>query len=314
MSRERAMNTAADPHDSDVATSLARADALVGEGRLRDAIDLLRLANRASADPTLERRLAQVRYAAFGHLDSQSDFDEWPVHIADLGDDGAARIPEITRTELSADLVRRNLLRHGSVRVNNLFDQDQVRRFVAGIDQALEVRDEGIAAESRLEQSWYAALPLPRDEAKSLGRHWVAGSGGVLAADSPKLLYELFETFERVGLREVVGGYLGEQPVLSANKCTMRRVPLEANADWHQDGAFLGRGIRALNVWVALSDCGFDSPGIDLLPAPPRRHRRNGHWWSDLRLGRRARGRRATGDRLARRPTRVQRRRRPPVR
>ena len=54
--------------------------------------------------------------------------------------------------------------------------------------------------------------------------------------------------------------------MLSANKCTLRRVPIDANTDWHQDGAFLGAGIRALNVWLALSDCGVDAPGLDLVP------------------------------------------------
>jgi ectoine hydroxylase-related dioxygenase (phytanoyl-CoA dioxygenase family) len=88
----------------------------------------------------------------------------------------------------------------------------------------------------------------------------------VLAADSPRLLSRLFETYEEVGLRRIVADYLGERPVLSANKCTLRRVPLTANTDWHQDGAFLGRGIRALNIWIALSHCGVDSPGMDLLP------------------------------------------------
>jgi hypothetical protein len=54
--------------------------------------------------------------------------------------------------------------------------------------------------------------------------------------------------------------------VLSANKCTLRHVPLTSGTDWHQDGAFLGSGIRALNVWVALTDCGLDAPGLDVVP------------------------------------------------
>ncbi len=41
---------------------------------------------------------------------------------------------------------------------------------------------------------------------------------------------------------------------------------MDTNAGWHQDGAFLGEGIRALNVWIALTPCGRDSPGLDLLP------------------------------------------------
>ncbi len=34
---------------------------------------------------------------------------------------------------------------------------------------------------------------------------------------------------------------------------------------WHQDGAFLG-GVRALNVWLSLSHCGDDAPGLDIVP------------------------------------------------
>ena len=36
-------------------------------------------------------------------------------------------------------------------------------------------------------------------------------------------------------------------------------------ADWHQDGAFLGPGIRVVNVWIALTHCGDDAPGLDIV-------------------------------------------------
>jgi hypothetical protein len=80
------------------------------------------------------------------------------------------------------------------------------------------------------------------------------------------MLHMLLEAYDDLGLRDVVEGYLGERPVLSANKCTLRRVETTAGTDWHQDGAFLGAGIRALNIWVALTDCGVDAPGMDLVP------------------------------------------------
>jgi len=35
---------------------------------------------------------------------------------------------------------------------------------------------------------------------------------------------------------------------------------------WHQDGAFLGEGIRTLDIWFALSRCGRDAPGLELIP------------------------------------------------
>jgi Phytanoyl-CoA dioxygenase (PhyH) len=245
---------------------LALADELEAKGQHLDAIDVLRLANQGVGDPVLERRLTQLRYAAFEHLETGSAFERWPVPVPDLDTNGPPCVPEVELARLDADALRRNFLARGSVCVRGLLGEDQVQMFVAGIDKALEVRAEGPAAGLHEGQSWLAPLPLPVAEAQSLGRHWVAGSGGVLAADSPRLLSLMFETYEQVGLRQVVTDYLGERPVLSANKCTLRRVPLTAKTDWHQDGAFLGRGIRALNIWIALSDCGVDSPGMDLLP------------------------------------------------
>jgi hypothetical protein len=83
-------------------------------------------------------------------------------------------------------------------------------------------------------------------------------------------MFELLDTFERVGLRRLIGGYLGERPALSVNKCTLRRVSPEAGSIWHQDGAFLGN-VRSLNVWLSLSRCGDEAPGLDIVP------RRIGH-------------------------------------
>ena len=68
------------------------------------------------------------------------------------------------------------------------------------------------------------------------------------------------------GLRPLVSGYLGERPALTLKKSTLRRTHPLPFADWHQDGAFLGDGIRTINLWLSLSDCGVDAPGLDLLP------------------------------------------------
>jgi Phytanoyl-CoA dioxygenase (PhyH) len=245
------------------AATLVQVDALLAGGRGRAAIDALRRANREVPDPRLEKRLAEVRYASFATLDARPGFDEWPVPLPDHDGGGPAYVPEISRAELAGDVARREVVEHGCLRVNGLLGKAQIDQLVTDIDRALEVRSE---PEPGSEQSWYAPLPLPREEAQTLGRNFVKDSGGVLAADSPRLLDRLLEVFEDAGLRSVVRDYLGEPPVLSANKCTLRRVPVNANTGWHQDGAFLGHGIRALNIWVALSDCGIDSPGIDVLP------------------------------------------------
>ena len=74
------------------------------------------------------------------------------------------------------------------------------------------------------------------------------------------------ELVEDTGVAALVEAYFGERPALSVNKCTLRRVPTDANTSWHQDGAFLGRDVRSLNLWLALSPCGGDAPGLDIVP------------------------------------------------
>ena len=69
---------------------------------------------------------------------------------------------------------------------------------------------------------------------------------------------------------------MGERPALSVKKSTLRRVPVDTQTDWHQDGAFIGEDIRTCNGWIALTDCGGDPPGVELVPPRvpcPRRKR-----------------------------------------
>ena len=106
-------------------------------------------------------------------------------------------------------------------------------------------------------------------------RSWVRASGGVWTADSPRMLFELIELIDETGVGAVVTEYLGERPALSANKCTLRRVPIDSNTDWHQDGAFLGaRGAQPSTCGSSLSHCGVDAPGLDIVPRRLRRDRR----------------------------------------
>jgi hypothetical protein len=53
----------------DPSVSLAKADALVADGRPREAIDLLSAANRRGRNATIEQRLVQLRHAGFAQID-----------------------------------------------------------------------------------------------------------------------------------------------------------------------------------------------------------------------------------------------------
>jgi hypothetical protein len=77
----------------------------------------------------------------------------------------------------------------------------------------------------------------------------------------------VFELVRDVGVESLMTEFLGERPYLSANKATLRRVPPEDMLPgWHQDGAFLGDNIGSFNFWVALSACGRDAPGLEVVP------------------------------------------------
>jgi hypothetical protein len=53
--------------------------------------------------------------------------------------------------------------------------------------------------------------------------------------------------------------------LITVQKCTLRKVDPDAGRGWHQDGAFMG-DVRALNVWLSLSHCGDEAPGMDVVP------------------------------------------------
>ena len=102
-----------------------------------------------------------------------------------------------------------------------------------------------------------------------MGRKFIANTGGVWAADSPRGMFDVMELYRELQLKKLLADYFGEAPCLSVKKWVLRRVdPIAGEADWHQDGAFMGKDVHSMNLWIALSDCGGDSinPGIDLVP------------------------------------------------
>ena len=108
--------------------------------------------------------------------------------------------------------------------------------------------------------------PIPGRHQVVGRRNWVRASGAVWTVDSPRMLFELTELRRETGIARLVTEYLGERPALSANKCTLRRVPVDTATNWHQDGAFLGAEVRTLNLWLALTAVDDDTPGLEIVP------------------------------------------------
>jgi hypothetical protein len=230
---------------------------------LRAEIARLTASNRARRDRGTERRLVRLRHRAGVRMLEEGGEPQLaePDHAALPAGDP---LPAIAPADLTPALLRAGILRDGCLLVRGLIDRDDALRFAAQIDRAFEARA-AFAAGRRAAAGYYEEFePESRFEVASV-RPWIRDGGGVLATDSPMLTFELLELFEAAGLPSLIGDYLGEPPLLSVHKTTLRKADPSVGGAWHQDGAFMG-DVRALNLWLALSRCGDEAPGLDIVP------------------------------------------------
>jgi hypothetical protein len=232
-----------------------------------ERIDELMSANRAAPDPKREQEILAARHLAFAELDSNGSL---PLAAPAGGNvEVAQQVPVSRLAELTPELVRAAMLDRGCLHVKGLIAPERAERFATGIDSAFDAADEHDAGSTEgRTATWYRPFKPAAGYRLGGGRRWNRDGGAIWAADSPRLMFELTDTFEQAGMRELIGGYLGERPALSMNKSVLRRVSptTGGGADWHQDGAFLGGGIKSLNVWLTLSRCGDVAPGMDVVP------------------------------------------------
>jgi hypothetical protein len=261
--RQKARNRSA---PEEPALLIRRAEEL-GRTSWTDAIGLLETANRRSRSDAVEIALAAMRHRAFSGLDRGAAAPAARGTSPAVGDAG---LPEADLADLSPTALRGAILEHGAVLVRGALARRQSDELAEAIERgfAATASGDGSTGAGGAASAWFAPLQLDAAAAATLGRRWVRGGGGLLLADSPRLLAEILDLYDRLGLRSLVADYLGTRPVISANKCTLRRVSIASNGDWHQDGSFLGRGIgvRAINIWLTLTPCGVDAPGLDLVP------------------------------------------------
>jgi hypothetical protein len=220
-------------------------------------------ATRAHPDREAERRLLWLRHIAGRRLlESPAGAPEYPApDVARLT--AAGGLPEIAPADLTPGLLRAGILRDGCLLVRGLVDRVDALELAAEIDRALVER---AALESgRAPAPGYYEEFEPEAPFEVAVRPWVKEGGGLLAADAPKLACRMLELFEEAGLPRLVEGYLGEAPLLSVHKTTLRKADPSVGGAWHQDGAFMGDA-RALNLWLSLSRCGDEAPGLDLVP------------------------------------------------
>ncbi len=245
---------------------LRRANRLAASGDARAAIDLLMSANRERRRFAFEKRLVQLRHEAFEQLPRQSPAAAWPPTVDDPFP-STGTIPDIDVGDLSTEMIAGGILHHGSVIVRNLVPRTQARRLAADIDRAFAASDGARSGDAPAHQPpWYSPFKRFDGDPIGFGREFANDTGGVWVADTPRIMFDLIDLLEAIDLGPMLASYFGEPPTLSVMKWTLRKVPVLAGADWHQDGAFLGDDIRTVNLWLALSRCGDVAPGLDIVP------------------------------------------------
>jgi hypothetical protein len=210
-----------------------------------------------------ERALLQARHAAGARLIDTAP--EAPQFVGPQASELPSEVlPGFTRETLTPELLRAGILRDGCVLVRELVPRHWAEEFAAKIDRAFSERLHIGAGEAGDPRYYDEFEPQERFGAVD-GRLWITAGGGLLAADSPMLSREMAEMFGRVGLPELVSAYLGEPALISVHKTTLRKAEPSVSGAWHQDGAFMGP-VRALNLWLSLSRCGDEAPGLDIVP------------------------------------------------
>jgi len=248
---------------------LVRARELMQQHRYDDAIEWLTICLRQQSDERLELLLALCRYHAYLLQPPCSAVaDPWLIAPSDPFAD-VAGVPEIPASRLDARTLAAGIRHHGALLVRGLLSADVASQLADGVRRALDACATWHArGQGAFDGSWYSRLPLQDGCELAQARPWIEeGEGGVWLADSPRMLHQLTELFGSSGITRMIADYFGEKPMLSVGKSTLRRVSgAIRHADWHQDGAFMGAGIRSINVWLALSHCGEDASGLEFLP------------------------------------------------
>lgn len=244
-----------------MALAIEKGRGLANAGQYNEAIEFLTAANRRERRRELDKMLLTLRSEGFLAKDLNTKSPEWPASVPDQFD--GEGIPSINADQLNALAIRSGIENSGSLIVRGLLDASQVDTLRNDIDRVIEAHD-AVASDSVNSETegWFE--PFHRDTITK--RDVKRSKGAMMTVDSPPALFDLLEVFEATGLSAAIREFFGEPPLLLARKLTLRRVPPDVSTGgWHQDGGFLGESIRSLNVWIALTDCGVDAPGMDII-------------------------------------------------
>lgn len=234
------------------------------EAELVAEIEQLSEANRANRSTEVERALLRLRnLAGIRRLHAAEGGATYPDPELDRLPGGGG-LPELARDQLTPGLLRAGILRDGCVLVRGLVAREAALRFAECIDRSFAQRDRHDTGEP-FDSAYYSEFDPQGGLGEELARPWIKQGGGVLAADAPMPSFQMLELFLAAGMPQLARDYLGEPVMITAQKTTLRKAEPSVPGAWHQDGRFLGP-VRALNLWLPLSRCGDEAPGLDIVP------------------------------------------------
>ena len=270
--RRRTAIPGGDSKSREISELRSAALAYEADGRVGDAIAVWMQLNAMQADAAVEEHLVDLRCDASEPDSNASPPVEWPRPLRDPFPDISAVPPEVDARELSMDRLGGSILHHGCLIVRGLIARDVAEKLQATTDEVFAARErnrDGAPTEETM--PWYVPCRQWNDrfpEQAAILRAFNDRCSASHVVDSPRALFQVIDALGSTNVVQVISEYLGESAVLSAEKTLLRRVPPSAKPSWHQDGSFMGTSTRAVNVWIALSDCGegTDAPGIAILP------------------------------------------------
>jgi Phytanoyl-CoA dioxygenase (PhyH) len=217
-------------------------------------------------DPDIASRILELRHWAGARMAGESkESSPYPdPDYSGLPEPGV--VPETTLSDATPEMIRGALLQNGCLLIRGVVPREVAESLAADIERAYEIR--AAVHESRANgdaNGWYEEFEPDAPYFSTVNREWIGDGGGLLAADSPVMHAKMLAAFSEAGLGDLIDAYLGEAAAISDQKCTLRKTPPSAGRGWHQDGSFMGE-VKALNVWMALTHCGDDAPGMDIVP------------------------------------------------
>ena len=234
------------------------------------------LTDITTRDPEADAQRLAERLAFFERRTPESASPPQVLEHPFIAVDSPRGLPEVHARDLTSSVLRSAIHEQGCLLVRELAPAHLMGGLTEIIDAVMAATEECDKSDDNHKshhpafanppQNFERLLPQPK---LGWSRAFHRNGGSAMCVESAGVAESLLEMYASLGLKDLLTHFLGEPPCLSALKWVLRRPKLPIQPDgWHQDGAFMGREINSINMWLAVNACGGQSgaPSMDLVP------------------------------------------------